>query len=145
MAKSKCTPELIEKAKIEAEKGCTRESIANNIGISKQSFYTYMKENFDFLDAIQKGEELCLKKVYNKYIDMALGNCIITETTIEQSVDGKKRVKKITKEVAPNVGAQIFYLKNKAGMTDKHSIQINKTELDMFAESAMKIGIEGDE
>jgi len=145
MAKSKCTSELIEKAQIEAEKGCTREAIANNIGISKQSFYTYLKENIDFLDAILKGEESCLKKVYNKYIDMALGNCTITETTVEQTDDGHKHVKKVTKQIPPHVGAQIFYLKNKAGMTDRQRIEIVESDLEKFADAGMQIGTEEDE
>lgn len=69
-----------------ARDGLTDEQIANNLGISKDTFYQYKKKYPDFSDSLKKGKE---------YIDFEVENALL-----RNALDG-------------NITAQIYWLNNR--------------------------------
>lgn len=109
-----------------AAHGCTDTEIAQNIGISRNTYYKWIAAYSDIDDAIKKGREMCAKNIENMFFRKAMGMCQEQTTTKEveqRMVDGElvtvhKVVKETTKNLAPDTGALIFYLKNKLGYRD---------------------------
>ena len=95
-----------------ARDGLKDKQIANNLGISKDTFYKYKKNYPDFSDTLKKGKEIIDYEVENALLKRALGY-EYTETTKEIKENGNKIIKKITKQVAPDVTAQIYWLNNR--------------------------------
>lgn len=129
-----------------ARDGLTDEQIANNLGISKDTFYKYKKNYPDFSDTLKKGKEVVDYEVENALLKRALGY-EYTETTKEIKENGNKIIKKTTKQVAPDVTAQIFWLKNRKPNKWKDKI-IDKTELEIetnqkFADICKQLGGDG--
>lgn len=91
-----------------ARDGLTNLDIANKLGISHESFYKYQREYVEFSDALKKGKEVIDYEVENALLKRAFGY-EYEEVTYE---DGKE-VKRVTKQVAPDTTAQIFWLKNR--------------------------------
>ena len=123
-----------------ARDGLTDEQIANNLGISKQTFYTYKKKHLDFFDSLKKGKEIVDYEVENALLKRALGYSYI-ETTKEVKYNKEKdkyemiTTKEVTKNVVPDTTAQIYWLKNRrAGKwkdqrdEDSDDNQISKVE-----------------
>ena len=107
-------PRLVE---IEAWKrdGLTDEQICNNLNISIQTFYTYKSKYIEFFEAIKKGKEVADIEVENALFKRAIGykhKEVIKEV---KEIDGKKStyIKEVVKEMPGDVGAQIFWLKNR--------------------------------
>jgi hypothetical protein len=96
-----------------AKSGNTREQIAHNLGISKDTLYEWMSQpkKISFTDAIKKGEELAISHVENQLYKRAVGYSIIETKTIIGGTN--PHTEEITKEIQPDVTAQIFLLKNK--------------------------------
>lgn len=115
MAKSKYASHVLphlETIKGWARDGATDEEIYKRLGISKETFYTYKREYIAFFDALKDGKEIADYKVENSLYKRAMGYSY-DEITQELS-DGVITVKKIvTKEIVPDVTAQIFWLKNR--------------------------------
>lgn len=107
-------PRLIE---IEAWKrdGLTDEQICNNLNISIQTFYTYKSKYIEFFEAIKKGKEVADIEVENALFKRAIGYKYKEVIKEVKEIDGKKStyIKEVTKEMAGDVGAQIFWLKNR--------------------------------
>lgn len=153
MAKSKyethVLPKLIE---IEgwARDGLTDEQIAKNLGISKDTFYKYKSAYADFSDSLKRGKEVVDREVENALLKRALGYSY-NEVTKEQVMNpetGKYELqptKVVTKEIAPDTTAQIFWLKNRkpAEWRDKkeieHSGEINNPFENLTEEQLLKI------
>lgn len=55
-----------------ARDGLTDEQIANNLGISKDTFYQYKKKHPDFSDSLKKGKEYVDYEVENALLKSAL-------------------------------------------------------------------------
>ena len=113
MAQSKYSEVKEKFALIEgwARDGLTDIQIAKNLGISKDTFYKYKKEHPDFSDLLKRSKEVVDREVENALFKRAMGY-EYTETKTETSEDGIK-VTKTIKQVAPDVTAQIFWLKNR--------------------------------
>ena len=104
-------------------RGLTNEQIAENLGISEQSFSNYMKRYEEFADAVDKGREEIEIHIENALVKRALGYSY-KEVTRERKVvrnpetgeDEYKLVvtKSVTKHVVPDVGAQQYYLEHRA-------------------------------
>ncbi len=70
-----------------AAQGLTQAQICSVLGISEQTLYKYKKINKEFAEALKKGQHK--------------GIAVVTNALMEQAKSG-------------NLGAQIFYLKNRA-------------------------------
>lgn len=129
-----------------ARDGLTDEQIYNNLGISKDSFYKYKKQYSDFSDSLKKGKEIVDYEVENALLKRALGY-EYDEITYENG----EEVKRVTKQVAPDTTAQIFWLKNRKAdkWRDKkdveHSGEINNPYAELTTEQLLKLASDKDE
>ncbi len=130
--------------------GLTDEQIANNLGISKDTFYKYKKEHTDFSDSLKRGKEIVDYQVENALLKRALGYQY-KEITTERVYNTKKEkyemvvTKEVVKEVQPDTTAQIFWLKNRKPKEwrDKqqieHSGEINNPFKELSTEELRQI------
>lgn len=130
MAKGKyqewLTPEALTKIAGWAKDGLTNDDIAHNIGISKDTFYKWIKEFPDFADSVKVNKEVADRVVENALYKSATGyEC--DEVSEEFDEDGVLVNKKIThKTITPSVTAIIFWLKNRkpAEWRDKQQLDV---------------------
>lgn len=108
-----------------ARDGLTDEQISLNMGIAVRTLYNWKDKHVQILQALKKGKEVVDRQVENALLKRALGYKY-DELTYEQvpikpyiDDDGNVKeyqlevVKKVTKQQAPDVTAQIFWLKNR--------------------------------
>lgn len=62
-----------------ARDGLTDEQIANNLGISKDTFYEYKKKHPDFSDSLKKGKEIVDYEVENALLKSALNGNVTAQ------------------------------------------------------------------
>lgn len=136
MAKGKyqewLTPEGLLKIEGWARDGLTDEQIATNIGISRDTLYRWKNEYSDISDTLKRGKEVVDRQVENALLKRALG-FDYNETTKELCKNPEtgeinlKVTKVVTKHVAPDVTAQIFWLKNRRPdkWRDKQEVDMN--------------------
>lgn len=100
-----------------ARDGLTDEQIANNLGISIQTFYTYKKSHLEFFESLKKGKEVVDYEVENALLKNALSG---------------------------NITAQIFWLKNRKPKQWKDKVNIedesNKETLEKLDEVLKGLG-----
>jgi len=108
-----------------AREGLTDEQIAHNLGISKDTYYRYIKKYPEFSDSIKRGKGPVDFEVENALLKRALGysyeedhNEIKTESIKvgkQQNTAMKtfKTKRVVVKHVPPDVAACIFWLKNR--------------------------------
>lgn len=111
MAKSKYETNVKDKlflVECWARDGLTNLNISKNLGISEETFYKYKEKYSEFSEALKKGKEVADYEIENALFKRALGYRY-DEVTMENGVE----VKRVTKEVAPDTTAQIFWLKNR--------------------------------
>lgn len=136
-------PRLIE---IEAWKrdGLTDEQIFKNLGISRDTFYKYKEKYSDFSEAIKKGKEVADIEVENALFKRAIGYKYKEVIKEVKEIDGKKStyVKEVTKEMPGDVGAQIFWLKNRKSSKwkDKQDIDIEDNNLSITINGVKRNG-----
>lgn len=94
-----------------ARDGLTDEQIAHNMGISTSTLYEWKIRFAEISEALKKGKEVVDYQVENALLKRALGY-EYTEVMTEESDAGTKR-RETTKQVVPDVTAQIFWLKNR--------------------------------
>lgn len=95
-----------------ARDGLTDEQIAKNMGVSAATLYNWKKSYLEILEALKKGKEVVDYEVENALLKRALGyEYIETKTKTESGVITE--VTTTTKQVVPDVTAQIFWLKNR--------------------------------
>lgn len=103
----------------------------DHMNISQQTFYTWLKKYPEFSEALKKGREPVDIEVEDALIKRAKGYTT-TETIEEITTSGQKdpngnyiekerHVRRVTKEVPPDVGAIVFYLSNRTRKTGKWS------------------------
>lgn len=121
MAKAKyaewITEDGLKKIEHWARDGLTEEDIAHNMGIKRQTLYEWKKKHPDIDDALKRGKAVIDLKVENALLKRALGYQY-NEDTYEwvQNMNGEselKITKRVVKEVQPDTGAAIFWLKNR--------------------------------
>lgn len=105
------TPESLLKLEAWARDGLTDEQIARKMGISTSTLYDWKNKYPEISDALKKGKEVVDIMVENALLKRALGYSYV-EVTIKESDMGNE-AKRVTKEVLPDVTAQIFWLKNR--------------------------------
>jgi len=145
MAKGKykewLTPEGLALVEGWARDGLSEEQIAHNMGISRQTLNDWKNKYDDISYTLKRGKEVIDRFVENALLKRATGYKY-DEITHENVWNEKKGefvlvpVKVVTKEVAPDTTAQIFWLKNRkpAEWRDKQQIEHsggmnNKTEI----------------
>lgn len=104
-------------------RGLTQEQIAENLGISVQSFNNYLKRYEEFAEAVEEGAAECEIHIENALVKRALGYSY-KEVTRERKLvvdpeTGEQEyklvvTKSVTKHVVPDVGAQQYYLEHRA-------------------------------
>lgn len=122
MAKGKYEKWLTEESLLQIEAwardGLTDEQIAKNIGIGVRTLYEWKKKYLQISQSLKKGKEIVDIKVENSLLKRALGYTV-TEITKERQLNphtGEYELvitKEVTKEIVPDVTAQIFWLKNR--------------------------------
>lgn len=138
-----------------ARNGLTIEQIAKNLGISKVTFYKYISEHTELSERLKKGKEIVDIEVENALLKRALGYKVdeVTKELIEDEEMGiseLKVTKIVTKEVAPDTTAQIFWLKNRKPeewrdkKDVKHEGNINNPYENLTKEQLLKIASEDD-
>ena len=96
-----------------ARDGLTDEQIAKNIGISAKTLYRWKDLHSPICQALKQGKEVVDREVENALLKRALGYTY-NEVTQEADELGDLSVTKVvTKQVSPDVTAQIFWLKNR--------------------------------
>lgn len=136
-------PRLVE---IEAWKrdGLTDEQIFKNLGISKDTFYKYKDKYTDFSDALKKGKEVADIEVENALFKRAIGYKYKEVIKEVKEIDGKKStyVKEVIKEMPGDVGAQIFWLKNRKSSKwkDKQDIDIEDNNVSITINGVKRNG-----
>lgn len=97
-----------------ARDGLTNEQIAHNMGISRETLNQWRNKFVAISDALKSGKEIVDIEVENALLKRALG---YKYNEITQEIDknsGKTiKTKIVTKEVIPDITAQIFWLKNR--------------------------------
>ena len=96
--------------------GKTNEEMCVLLGISPDSWYTYMKQYNQLNDIVTAGKSVIDNRVENAVLKTALGfEYEEIKTVIEEDHNGKKRtrIEKTKKYMPPNPTAQAFWLKNR--------------------------------
>lgn len=101
-----------------ARDGLTDEQIAHNIGINRTTLYAWKAKYTDFSNALKRGKEVVDRIVENALLKSAMGykyDEVVKERIYNPETGESEMVelKRTTKDVAPNVTALIFWLKNR--------------------------------
>lgn len=95
-----------------ARDGLTDEQLAQKIGVSCSTLYSWKAKYPEISEALKKGKEVVDVQVENALLKRALGYEYQEQRVEISDKDGKKVVQTI-KHVAPDVGAAAFWLKNR--------------------------------
>ena len=147
IAKSKYETDVLPRlVEIEAWKrdGLTDEQIMKNLGIGRDSFYRYKDKYSEFSDALKKGKEVADIEVENALFKRAIGYKYKEVIKEVKEIDGKKTtyVKEVIKEMPGDVGAQIFWLKNRKSSKwkDKQDIDIEDNNVSITIQGVKRNG-----
>jgi transcriptional regulator with XRE-family HTH domain len=119
--------------------GYTDKDLATFFEVSEQTINEWKKSKTEFLESLKKGKDIADAKIVIKLFKRANGYKYDEVSFEKLALDGddKENIKKdvykkkvVTKEVAPDVTAQIFWLKNrqKDKWRDRH---YNSIDLDL--------------
>ncbi len=115
-----------------ARDGLTDEQIAQNMGIRRQTLYEWIKRFPVISDTLKRGKVVIDRQVENALLKRALGYEYeeVTEESIKDPDSGEYEMsitKRVKKQMAPDVTAQIFWLKNRkpADWRDKRDIELS--------------------
>lgn len=132
-----------------ARDGLTNEQIADNLGIGKTTFYRMIKEHSELLKHLKKGKEVIDYEVENALLKRALGYKYEEKTyesiyNKELDMYTEKLTKRVTKQVAPDTTALIFWLKNRKPKQWRDKVDIegesNKETLNKLDEVLKGLG-----
>lgn len=107
-----------------AREGLTDLQIAAKMGIASTTYYRWQQEHKEIREAVKKGKAPVDTQVENALLKRALGyeyietvtDYTLSETEKDENGNPKKIIKNVRttkKHVAPDVGAQAFWLKNR--------------------------------
>ncbi|UEL47346.1 transposase [Terrisporobacter hibernicus] len=116
-----------------ARNGLTEQQIAKNLGIAYSTFKEYKKKYPALSAVLKKGKDVIDFEVESALIKRALGyeyeeeikEIVVNEET---GVAELRVVKTVKKKIAPDVTAQIFWLKNRKPeewKNDPHKVKID--------------------
>lgn len=125
-------PEGLLKIEGWARDGLTDKQIAHNIGVTEQTLNLWKKAYPQLFESLKRGKEVVDRQVENALLKRALGYEYYetTRELCENAETGETRLavtKVVTKQVAPDTTAQIFWLKNRkpAEWRDKKDIDMS--------------------
>lgn len=101
-----------------ARDGLTDEQIARNIGVALSTFMTYKNKYPELSEALKRNKAVADREVENALFKRAVGYTYeeVTKELKHDTSTGECKLvvtKVVTKEVQPDVTAQIFWLKNR--------------------------------
>lgn len=104
-----------------ARDGMIQEDIAKKLGVAMSSFSEYKNKYPELTEALKRGQEVVDVQVENALLKRAMGYRY-DEVTYENG----EEVKRVNKEVQPDVTAQIFWLKNRKPKVwrDKQDVEL---------------------
>lgn len=115
-----------------ARDGLIDEDIAKKLGVAYSTFRDYRDKHQALSAALKRGKEVADVEVENALFKRAIGYQYdeVTKETMEDPRTGitvMVETKRVTKEVQPDVTAQIFWLKNRkpAEWRDRQEIDAN--------------------
>ena len=114
-----------------AQKGYTIEEIAEDIGVAKSTVQKWVADNEELSVALKKGRGYADSQVEMSLYNRAMGYKVTKKRTIvEASPNGEQKPAKIEiveEEIAPDVTACIFWLKNRdpEHWKDKHDVDLS--------------------
>ncbi|WP_342417174.1 transposase [Paenibacillus sp. FSL R10-2782] len=105
-----------------ARDGMIQEDIAKKLGVAMSSFSEYKNKYPELTEALKRGQEVVDVQVENSLLKRAMGYRYDEITT-----EGGVETKRVTKEVQPDVTAQIFWLKNRKPKVwrDKQDVELS--------------------
>lgn len=115
-----------------ARDGLSNEQIAHNMGVSAKTLCEWQNRFGEFRNAIKKGKEVVDREVENALLKRAMGYETVEE--VEEPVTDKdtgitemRVTKRVTKQIVPDVTAQIFWLKNRKPdeFRDKRDVELS--------------------
>lgn len=125
-------PEGLLKIQGWARDGLSDKQIAHNIGITQTTLYEWQKRFPELSEALKKGKEVVDREVENALLKRAMGYEYdeVTQEPVTDKDTGitEMRVtKRVTKQIAPDVTAQIFWLKNRKPdeFRDKRDVELS--------------------
>ena len=156
MAKSKWETHVKDKlilVEAWARNGLTDEQISKNLGIAVSTLNEYKNKYPEFSESLKRGKEIVDVEVENALLKRALGYKYdeVTKELVEDKETGiseLKVTKVVTKEVAADTTAQIFWLKNRKPeewrdkKEVKHDGNINNPYENLTKEQLLKIASE---
>lgn len=126
------TPEGLAMIEEWARIGLIEDQIAKNMGISRSTLSEWKKTKSDISDALKRGKAVADYEVESALFKRALGFRYV-EVTKESGVVTKE----VTKEVAPDTTAAIFWLKNR-----KPSEWRDKQELNLQGDLGIRVEVD---
>jgi hypothetical protein len=114
-----------EQARRLAMLGLTDAEMAEFFSVSERTLNTWKKAHPDFLQSLKAGKIEADTHVASGLYQSAIGGHVVTESREQKAPDGSITRTTETKQVPPNVTAQLFWLKNRQSTKwrDKHEIQ----------------------
>ena len=112
-----------------ARDGLSDKQIAHNIGVNEATLNRWKSAHAPILQALKRGKEVIDREVENALLKRALGYSY-NEVTQEPDEQGDLTITKIvTKQVAPDTTAQIFWLRNRKGLVWSNKDQVDATNV----------------
>lgn len=126
-------PEGLLKIQGWARDGLSDKQIAHNIGITQTTLYEWQKRFPELSEALKKGKEVVDREVENAMLKRALGydyEEVVQRPVVVDKETGETEmrvVQRVNKHVAPDVTAQIFWLKNRKPdeFRDKRDVELS--------------------
>ena len=102
-----------------AQKGATDQELAEAFGVSKRTILRWKNEHPSFAEAYQRGKDVADAKVKKALYQRAIGYEVIEkESTVDVDPNTGEskpvRVKTITKQIAPDTMAIMYWLNNRS-------------------------------
>lgn len=116
-----------------AKAGVADKQIAKNLGIAYSTFRDYLKKYPELAAILSRGKREVDEKVENSLLQRALG---YTYDEVKETYEGNCLTKRqvVTKHVPADVGAMIFWLKNRRPQdwkSDYHKVKHDEKVLDL--------------
>jgi len=131
-------------------RGLTIDQLAEEFGVARSTIYLWAKEHKTFSDALNTSRELADMKVeatlYNRAVGMSVTD---TKRIIQTAKDGEPktaRVEVTEHQLAPDVTAFIFWLKNRNPKLwrDKQDIQFAESDDESIKNIIGMLGLDDD-